>query len=80
MKKFAISLIALAAISTASFASNNRSNELRESDTYFGKYSEQLMGKATSVDALAVIKSASAATNFDRLNWIAADNDQGGRH
>ena len=79
MKKFAISLIALAAISTASFASSNRSYDLRESDTYFGKYSEQLMNKTTNVEALAVITKADAATNFDRLNWIAEEN-QNGRH
>ena len=79
MKKFAISLIALAAISTASFANSNRSYDLCDSDTYFGKYSEQLMNKAATVEALAVIKKAEAATNFDRLNWIAEEN-QNGRH
>ena len=78
MKKFAISLIALAAISTASFA-GNRSYELRESDTYFGKYSEQLMNKATDAEALVVIKKAKAATNFERQSWIAEENDNG-RH
>ena len=78
MKKFAISLIALAAISTTSFA-GNRSYDLRESDTYFGKYSEQLMNKATDADALVVIRKAKAATNFERQIWIAEENDNG-RH
>ena len=45
MKKFAISLIALAALSTASFASQ-RGYDLRDSDTYFGKYSEQANKRA----------------------------------
>jgi hypothetical protein len=79
MKKFAISLIALAAISTASVASS-RNYDLRDSDTYFGKYSAQLMDKDTSVSALTVVKKTKAATNFERLQWISQENDQGGRH
>ena len=80
MKKIAISLIALAAISTASFAGDNRSNDLRESDTYFGKYSEMLMNQAGNTNALTVIKKTGAANNFDRVTWTAWANDQGGRH
>jgi hypothetical protein len=79
MKKFAISLIALAAVSTVAFAGENRSYELRESDTYFGKYSEQLVDKATSVNAMTVIKKAGAVSNFDRQSWIAEENNSG-RH
>ena len=79
MKKFAISVIALAAVSTVAFAGENRSYDLRESDTYFGKYSEQLMNKATDANALVVIKKAKAATNFERQSWIAEENDNG-RH
>jgi len=78
MKKFAISLIALAAISTASVASS-RSYDLRDSDTYFGKYSAQLMDKAASVNAMTVIKKTNAVTNFERLRKISEENDQG-RH
>ena len=78
MKKFAISLITLAAISTASFASGNRNYDLRDSDTYMGKYSTQLQSK--SVNALAVIKKTNKASNFDRLNWISLENDQFNRH
>ena len=77
MKKFAISLIALAAISTASFASQ-RGYDLRDSDTYMGKYSTQLQAKA--VNALAIIKKTNKASNFDRLNWISLENDQFSRH
>ena len=78
MKKFASPLIALAAISTASFASQ-RNYDLRESDTYFGKYSEQLSNSAKKVNALAVVKEADALTNFERLKKLSEENDQG-RH
>ena len=77
MKKFAISLIALAALSTASFANSNRSNDLRDTDTYVSLNSAQIMNKASAVNALAVVKGA---TNFERLTWTAWDNDQGSRH
>jgi hypothetical protein len=79
MKKIAISLIALAAISTASVASQ-RNYDLRESDTYFGKYSMQMTNKASSTHALAVVKKDGSVSNFDRLNWISLENDQYGRH
>ena len=38
MKKIAISLLALAAVSTAALAGESRGYDLRDSDTYFGKY------------------------------------------
>ena len=80
MKKFAISLIALAAISTASFASGNRNYDLRDSDAYMGQSAIQIMSKTTTNDALAVMNSDRGATNFERLLWISQQNDQGGRH
>jgi hypothetical protein len=80
MKKFAISLIALAAISTASFANSNRSYDLRDSDTYVGKYSAQVKNSAVAVNALAVANDGQVLTNFERLNKISAENDQDGRH
>ena len=78
MKKFAISLIALAAISTASFAAGNRNYDLRDSDTYFGKYSTQVKNQAVNVNALAVVKKTDAVTNFERLNKVSAEYDQVG--
>ena len=78
MKKLAISLIALAAISTAAFA-NQRNYDLRDSDTYFGKYATQLKNAATKVDALAVVKETGALTNFERMKKLSEENDQG-RH
>lgn len=84
MNKIAISLIALAAISTASFAGSNRSYDLRDSDTYFGKYSTQLKNKAakesmTVVTPLAVEEKFGGWTNFDRMKKISEENDHG-RH
>lgn len=79
MKKIAISLIALAALSTASFAAGNHSNDLRESDTYFGKYSVQVEGNAAAVNAFAAANDVQALTSFERLSKISAENDQG-RH
>ena len=74
MKKIAISLIALAAISTASFASQ-RNYDLRDSDTYFGKYSTQLKNEATSTHALAVAKTVKPSSNFERLKKVSEEND-----
>jgi hypothetical protein len=79
MNKIAISLIALAAISTASFAGSNRSYDLRDSDTYFGRYSTQLKDKSTSVNAVAAVEEGNTLTNFERLKKISEENDHG-RH
>jgi hypothetical protein len=78
LKKLSISLIALAAISTAAFASQ-RSYDLRDSDTYFGKYSTQLKNASTETNALAVVRDASALTSFERMKKLSEENDQG-RH
>ena len=74
MNKIAISLIALAALSTAAFANSNRSYELRESDTYFGKYSEQVKKPAVAVNALAVANDGQVLTPFERMNKISTEN------
>jgi hypothetical protein len=79
MKKIAISLIALAALATASFAGESRGYDLRDSDTYFGKYSNQLKSESTSVNALVVAKDGQASTSFERLKKISEENDRG-RH
>jgi hypothetical protein len=61
MKKFAISLIALAAISTASFASGNRNYDLRDSDTYTGPYAQTEAISRPAVDAFAVKKAGNGS-------------------
>jgi hypothetical protein len=53
MKKIAVSLIAFAAISTASLASGNRNYELRDSDTYAGKYSSVFSATSMSIQAFS---------------------------
>jgi hypothetical protein len=55
MKKIAMSLIALAAISTEGFAAGNRNYELRDSDTYSGKYSTVQSAASSSTEAFRSI-------------------------
>jgi hypothetical protein len=86
MKNLALSLIALAAISTSSLASQ-RSNDLREQPTYFGKYSTQCQaGNASqcgdfssTVDAFAAVDDGQDIGSFARLNRLSQENSQG-RH
>lgn len=77
MKKLSISIIALAAISSASIASD-RSYELRDSDTYFGKYSTQLKNSHVATNAFAVDKTQGTYSNFERMKKIAEEIENGG--
>ena len=86
MKKICITIIALAALSTASFANSNRSWDLRDSDTYFGKYAGQMKNQAageattmTVISPLAIEEKALGLTNFERMKKISEENSQG-RH
>jgi hypothetical protein len=56
MKNFAISLVALAALSTASFAGDNRNYDIRDSDTYIGNYNKSVTTRKTTVKPLVVKK------------------------
>ncbi len=83
MNKLYISIIALATLSGAAYA-KDRNYDLRDSDTYFGKYSTQLKDKATKesmtvVSPLAVEEKAPGLTNYERLMKISKENDHG-RH
>lgn len=78
MKKIAISLFALAAVSTVAFAGESRGYDLRDSDTYFGKYSTQLTNEATSANAIAVMDAGHPVTNFERMKWQSEENENGG--
>ena len=83
MKNVFISLVALAALSSAAVASS-RNYDLRESDTYFGKYSEQLKGDrlpsaSTTTEAFAVVKNGKKLTNFERMMKVSEENDQGSK-
>jgi len=83
LKKFTISLFALAAISTASFASD-RNDDLRDSGLLSGGYGTQLIASSTSGNALAVTKDASVLTTFEQLMKITKerdyDHDKSGRN
>ena len=83
MKKICLTIATLAALSSVAYA-HNRSYELRDSDTYFGKYSTQLKDKAaketiTLVSPFAVEEKALGLTNFERMMKISKENEEG-RH
>lgn len=78
MKKFAISLIALAAISTASFAADH-GDDHRILSTTFGKYATQLKDESTSANAIVIAKEETGTmTAFERMNRIAWENENEG--
>ncbi len=59
MKKIAISLIALAALSTASFAS------YRDNVIYVGKVTNQMSNGSTGANAIVVIKTSANDDNWE---------------
>lgn len=77
MKKIILSLAAVAALSTAALA-ENRSYDLRDSDTYFGKYSTQVANQSAASNALAVTSNDAGLTNFERVLKISAEREHGG--
>jgi hypothetical protein len=82
MNKFGITIFTLVAFSTAGYA-HNRSYELRESDTYFGKFSEQSQSPAaakkvlspTSAFPLAVQEKIDGLTSYKRTMKNSEEND-----
>lgn len=84
MKKICLAIVTLAALSSVAYA-HNRSYELRDSDTYFGKYSTQLKEKAwlnsqapmTVVVPFAVKEKTHGLTNYQRMMLISEENDRG---
>jgi hypothetical protein len=81
MKTIFVSLAALAAVSAAALASD-RGHDLRDSDTYFGKYASkhQIEGQATGSNAFAVVKgSGKPLTAFERMMQISEENEHGGK-
>jgi hypothetical protein len=77
MKKFAISLIALAAVSTVAFANDNRSNDLRDSDTYIGSHAQVSTGGGADVEAFAVkhLRNSSGLTLQDFVDRSQEDRN-----
>lgn len=78
MKNVLISLLALAAVSGAALASD-RGYDLRDSDTYFGKYSAKHEAPATDSNALAVANDGAALTAFERMMQTSERNEHGGK-
>ena len=78
MKTLIVSLAALVAVSGAALAAGG--DDLRSSDTYFGKFSakHQLEGSATDSNAFAVVKgSKKKLTAFERMNMLEAEGRGG---
>jgi hypothetical protein len=80
MKTLLISLAALAAVSGAALASDRV--DLRDSDTYFGKYSTQHKAPSNSnanasVEAFAVANDGAALTAFERMMKTSEENANG---
>ena len=81
MKKVLISLLALTAVSGAALASD-RNYDLRDSDTYFGKYSTKhkapnYFNANSSVEAFAVANDGAALTAYERMMKISEENEHG---
>lgn len=78
MKTLIVSLAALAAVSGAALAAGG--DDLRSSDTYFGKYSQKhsMEGQATDSNAFAVAKGSKAKpTNFERMMQLEGEGRGG---
>ena len=80
MKKFAISLIALAALSTASLAEGRRDDDLRQSGILNSGYGTQLNGTSTGVNAFAVEKTVGALTAYELASQKAVENTRDFNH
>ncbi len=63
MKKFIVSMIALAAVSTTAYAAN-RSQDLRDTDTYMGKFADE-----------GVIVEPFAIPDVSTGEWLFADGE-----
>ena len=83
MNKLYISLLALAALSSAAYA-DNRGQDVRDSDTCMGKYCNHVTKPfttetMTAVSPLAVDENDLPFTSFERMKKISEENDHG-RH
>ena len=76
MKTLFVSLAALVAVSGTALAAGG--DDLRSSDTYFGKYSTQnkAANYVTDSNALTVIKGSKKKTAFERMNEISEEGSK----
>ena len=77
MKTLFVSLAALVAVSGVALAAGG--DDLRNSDTYFGKFSTQnkMESYTTDSNALAVVKSGKKPTALERMNLLEAEGRGG---
>jgi hypothetical protein len=78
MKTLIVSLAALAAVSGAALAAGG--DDLRSSDTYFGKYSakHKMERSATDSNAFTVVKTGKKKpTALERMNMLEAEGRGG---
>ena len=81
MKTLFVSLAALVAVSGAALAAGG--DDLRSSDTYFGKYSTQNKAQtyATDSNALVILKGdKKKETAFERMNRISEEGGKDNGH
>jgi hypothetical protein len=84
MNKLFTSIFALAVISGAAYASNERGYDPRDSDTCMGKYCNNVEESSVSttitvVSPLAIEEKDFGLSNFERMNKLSEENDRG-RH
>jgi hypothetical protein len=77
MKTLIVSLAALVAVSGAALAAGG--DDLRNSDTYFGKFSakHKMENHATDSNAFTVVKSGKKPTALQRMNMLEAEGRGG---
>ena len=85
MKKISFSfIVALAAISSAALANSNRNEDLRDTPTYCGKFTNNVDGQCGQsnavTNALTIQKvDVGTMTSFERTKKMSEENDDG-RH
>ena len=79
MNKFILSLAALAALSTASFAAGNRNNDLRDTEYYNSAAASTVQDVAVTESAPLAIEGAAGLSAYERTLMISQRRDTGDR-
>ncbi len=77
MNKLILSLAAIAALSTAALA-GERNYDLRDSDTFTGRFATQAQQADVAVNAISASTDDVALTAFERMTRTSIDNENGG--